>query len=352
MIYAFLKPLLFCLPPERAHRMTVDALRRGMMPCAAEFDDPRLQVNLWGRTFKNPVGMAAGFDKNAEAYSGLLKLGFGFVEVGTITPKAQAGNPAPRMFRLPEDQAVINRLGFNNEGKDAALRRLQNRDRSKGIVGINIGKNKDTAEAIDDYVLGLKTFFPYADYLTINISSPNTEGLRALQQRDALRSLVIALKTEQKHLEAQHHLQVPMLVKIAPDLSDAELEQIVDVAMECNIEGLILTNTTTARASTLRSKHKAETGGLSGQPLKQRTLEVMKKTYGLTGGRIPLIGVGGIGSADDAIQRIQAGASLVQLYTALIYGGPQLVSEIVKGLVHYMDQTGAASVLELVGTHR
>ncbi|MFO1241838.1 MAG: quinone-dependent dihydroorotate dehydrogenase [Rickettsiales bacterium] len=301
-----------------------------------------------GKTFKNPVGMAAGFDKNAEAYNGLLKVGcFGFVEVGTITPKAQSGNPTPRMFRLIEDEAVINRLGFNNEGKDRALSRLQTA--RHGIVGVNIGKNKDTVEAIEDYLIGLKTFYPVADYITVNISSPNTEGLRALQQRDTLRMLVTTLKTEQKNLQGKHQRKVPMLVKIAPDLTDAEMEQILDVAQECNVEGLILTNTTTARSDALKSKHKGETGGLSGQPLKARSLEVMKKAYKQTGGRMPLIGVGGVGSAQDAIERMQAGASLVQLYTAMVYRGPHLITEILKGIQCHLDQRGLASVNDLVG---
>lgn len=348
-MYSLAKPFLFMFAPEAAHRMTIEALRKGIVPCAGVIRDPRLEVDLWGKTFRNPVGMAAGFDKNAEAYGALLKLNFGFVEVGTITPKAQAGNPQPRMFRLAEDKAVINRLGFNNEGKDAAYTRLKDRDRSKGVVGINIGKNKDTEEAIDDYVIGLKQFYPVADYITVNISSPNTEGLRALQQRDALRALVIALKTEQKQLQAHHHANVPMLVKIAPDLTDAELEQIVDVAMECNVDGLILTNTTTARPSSLRGKHQSETGGLSGQPLKARSLEVMRKAYGLTKGRMPLIGVGGIGSAQDAIKRMEAGASLIQLYTALVYEGPELVTDILKGILRYLDERGLQSVAELTG---
>lgn len=348
-MYSFVRPFLFMMPPELAHRATIEMLHKGQIPCSRQIVDPRLEVKLWGKTFSNPIGMAAGFDKNAKAYTALLKLNFGFVEVGTITPKAQPGNPRPRMFRLVEDKAVINRLGFNNEGKDAAHDRLKNRDRSKGIVGINIGKNRDTVEAVEDYLIGLRTFYPIADYITVNISSPNTEGLRALQQRDALRSLVTMLKTEQKQLQAQHHLNVPILVKLAPDLTDAELEQIVDVAMECNVEGLILTNTTIIRPSTLRDKHKSETGGLSGQPLKTKALEVTRKIYRLTNGRLPLIGVGGISSAQDAIERMEAGASLIQLYTGLIYEGPELIPDILNGMLSYLEQQGLQSVTELTG---
>lgn len=349
VMYSFVRPFLFMMPPELAHRATIEMLHKGQIPCSRQIVDPRLEVKLWGKTFSNPIGMAAGFDKNAKAYTALLKLNFGFVEVGTITPKAQPGNPRPRMFRLVEDKAVINRLGFNNEGKDAAHDRLKNRDRSKGIVGINIGKNRDTVEAVEDYLIGLRTFYPIADYITVNISSPNTEGLRALQQRDALRSLVTMLKTEQKQLQAQHHLNVPILVKLAPDLTDAELEQIVDVAMECNVEGLILTNTTIIRPSTLRDKHKSETGGLSGQPLKTKALEVTRKIYRLTNGRLPLIGVGGISSAQDAIERMEAGASLIQLYTGLIYEGPELIPDILNGMLSYLEQQGLQSVTELTG---
>ena len=347
--YDLLRPLLFSLPPEKAHGLSIRALQRGVVPCHKKITDTRLEVKLWNLHFPNPLGMAAGYDKNAEAYEAILKLGFGYVEVGSITPKPQSGNPQPRMFRLVEDQGVINRLGFNNSGMGIAHQHLSARDKKNGIVGVNIGKNKDTESAEEDYILALQKLYPVADYITVNISSPNTEGLRDLQQRDTLRSLLITLKREQKNLEATHRMKVPLLVKIAPDLSNQELEQIVEVILECNVEGLIVSNTTITRPSTLRNSHSRQAGGLSGQPLKQRSLEMLRKTYKLTEGRIPLIGVGGIGSAEDAIQRIKAGATLIQLYTAMIYNGPVLVTEILEGMLAAMEREGVASVREWVG---
>ena len=252
--YCLIRPLLFALPPEKAHRLTIRMLQRGMAPQVKVIDDPRLRMDVCHLQLPNPVGMAAGFDKNAEAYEVILKLGFGAVEIGSVTPRAQPGNPAPRMFRLVEDEAVINRLGFNNEGMDTVRKRLSSRDAKRGIVGVNLGKNKDTEHAIEDYVAGLQALYPQADYITVNISSPNTQGLRDLQQKDTLRSLVTTLKIEQKDLEVKHRLKVPLFVKIAPDVSERELEQIVEVILECNVDGLILTNTTVARPSTAASR--------------------------------------------------------------------------------------------------
>lgn len=348
--YPMLKPLLFALPPEKAHRLTIRMLRQGMAPPVKKIDDPRLHTALGQLRLPNPIGMAAGFDKNAEAYGGILRLGFGAVEIGSVTPRAQPGNPRPRMFRLREDEAVINRLGFNNDGMEVVRQRLAGRDRGEGIVGVNLGKNKDTEHAVEDYVAGLQALYAHADYITVNISSPNTQGLRDLQQKHNLRSLVTALKAEQKHLEGNGQPKVPLFIKIAPDVTDRELEQMVEVILECNVDGLILTNTTTARPSTLRSGHAGEQGGLSGQPLKERSLEMMKKTYRLTEGRIPLIGVGGIGSAEDAIARIKAGASFVQLYTAMVYKGPRIVGNILEGMLEAMEREGVGSVREWVGS--
>lgn len=338
--FAALRPLLFALPPETAHRLTIRALAAGLGPRAAP-DPPELATTLAGLRLPNPIGLAAGFDKDAEAFAGALAAGFGFVEVGTLTPRPQPGNPRPRLFRLVEDRAVINRLGFNNGGLAAALPRLAARDRAAGVVGVNIGANKDAADRVADYAAGLAAAAPHADYLTVNISSPNTPGLRALQTGAALAGLLARALPPRP--------RPPVFVKIAPDLDEGELEAIAQVALEAGIEGLIATNTTLARPASLRSSHRVEAGGLSGAPLRAPATEVLRRLRRLTGGRLALVGVGGVASGADAWARIRAGADAVQLYTGLVYGGPGLVGRIKRDLLALMRRDGVRTLAEAVG---
>ena len=322
------------LPPETSHRATIRLLSAGgaVLPAALP-DDPKLAVTALGLRFPNPIGLAAGFDKDGEVPDAMLKLGFGFVEIGTVTPRSQAGNPKPRLFRLPEDRAVINRMGFNNAGMEAMARRLAKRKRN-GILGINIGTNKDSSDRIADYRAAFARLAPFADYVTINVSSPNTPGLRTLQGRDELERLLGAVNEERAKLPR------PLLLKIAPDLDDAAIDDVADVALAAGLDGIIATNTTIDRSQGLRSANARETGGLSGAPLFQRSTEVLKALRAKVGSRITLVGVGGIGSGADAYAKIQAGASLVQLYTALAYEGPGLISRIKRELLQCLEQDG------------
>lgn len=330
---------------EKAHGLAIRALRSGLVPAQPTITDARLQQELFGLHFPNPVGLAAGFDKNADVWRATLKQGFGFVEIGTVTPRPQEGNPKPRLFRLVEDKAVINRMGFNNAGMEATYANLRDVNLAQGIVGVNIGKNKDTEDAAEDYTALIRRFSDVADYFTVNISSPNTQGLRALQERDSLLKLMKAVLAER---DAQAR-RVPVLVKIAPDLDDAGIDDAASVALMLDFDGMIVSNTTLARPESLRSTHKAETGGLSGAPLMTRSTEVLMKLYRTTQGRIPLIGVGGIASAEDAITKLRHGASLVQLYSALVYQGFGLVSEIQRGILRHLEQHNMSSVSELIG---
>jgi dihydroorotate dehydrogenase len=350
--YAWLRQILSALPPEAAHRLTIRALRAGLVPGGEEVDDPFLTTCVWGLKFPNPIGLSAGFDKDAEAYATLLRLGFGFVEIGSITPQPQAGNPKPRVFRLPEDQAVINRLGFNSTGLAAAVTNLRRRRTdSAGIVGINLGKNRDSADAAADYAAGTTALAPLADYLVINVSSPNTPGLRALQEAAALRELLARVQTARQ--AAVPGRSPPLLLKIAPDLRPADARDVAQVALASGIDGLIVGNTTTSRPAGLRGRHARESGGLSGRPLFALSTELLREVYRLTEGRLPLIGVGGIASGADAYAKIRAGASLVQLYTALIYHGPGLVGRIKRDLAACLRADGFATVAAAVGAdHR
>ncbi len=338
------------LDPETAHRATLWALGRGLAPHAPAADDPALAIRLWGRTIPNPLGLAAGFDKDALAPGPLLGLGFGFVEVGTLTPRAQPGNPRPRIFRLPEDGAVINRLGFNNRGA-AAARAALDRWRAAGgtgLIGVNIGRNWDTEDAVGDYAAAAKVLAPAADYLAINVSSPNTPGLRALQGKAELEGLIDGLRAALGGLADRP----PLLLKVAPDLGEAELADIAEVALERRLDGLIATNTTIERPPGLLGRHRAEAGGLSGRPLFAPSTEVLARLHRLTGGRLPLIGVGGIASGADAYAKIRAGASLVQLYTALVYQGPGLVPRIKAELAALLRRDGFSTVRDAVGAGR
>jgi dihydroorotate dehydrogenase len=340
-LYAALRPLLFTLEAERAHRATIRALRlkpNGALPV----DDPRLASTVAGLHFPNPVGLAAGFDKDAQVPDAILSLGFGFAEVGTLTPFPQAGNPRPRLFRLVEDRAVINRMGFNNGGQAAAFERLLRRNDRPGIVGVNIGANKDAADRIADYANGVRVMAGVARYLTVNISSPNTPGLRALQDRGALTELLAAV------MAARPAGGPPVFLKVAPDLEPADIDDIAEIASEFRLDGLIVSNTTISRPP-LRSRHAQETGGLSGAPLRDLAARRLADFRRATGGTMPLIAAGGIASAEDAYARIRAGASLVQLYSALVYEGPGLARRINRGLAQLLARDGFASVAEAVG---
>jgi dihydroorotate dehydrogenase len=346
-IYSALRPALFLLPPERAHRAAICALQRGMVPSSTSVY-PVLATSVAGLSFANPIGLAAGFDKNAECFEPALDAGFGFVEIGTVTPRAQVGNPSPRVFRLVEHQAIINRLGFNNEGVEAARLRLAKRT-GRGIVGGNIGKNKESADAVADYTKAMRALYPYVDYITANISSPNTPGLRALQAADELRGLIEALQNLRAELVEEGAPHRPIFVKIAPDCDDAMLEAIARTALDMRLDGLIVSNTTLARDAVANSPHAQEAGGLSGKPLFVPSTEILRKTYQLTEGAVPLIGVGGIASAQDAYEKILAGASLVQLYSALIYQGFGLVTRMQADLAALLARDGYARVGDAVG---
>jgi dihydroorotate dehydrogenase len=330
------------LPPEAAHGATVRLLRlAGPFLPAAPADDPRLAVKALGLSFPNPIGLSAGFDKDALAPDAALKLGFGFVECGTVTPLPQPGNPHPRLFRLYEDRAVINRMGFNNKGMEAFAARVAGRARN-GILGINIGANKDSADRIADYARAFSRLAQYADYVTVNISSPNTPGLRGLQDHGQLQHLLEAVT------DARGSGTTPVLLKVAPDIDQAAVECIAEIVLESGIEGIILTNTTLAREG-LKSAAKKEAGGLSGAPLFARSTDVLRQMRKFVGGRLVLVGVGGVSSGADAYAKIRAGATLVQLYTALAFHGPGLVARIKRELLALLTRDGFANVGEAVG---
>ncbi len=335
------------LEPEDAHRAAIEGLKLGLGPRVATSRDPVLRTTLVGLTLPNPVGLAAGFDKNAEAPDAMLAAGFGFAECGTVTPLPQEGNPKPRLFRLTADRAVINRLGFNNEGLDAFARRLGRR-RRRGVVGANIGANKDSPDRIGDYVQGLTRLWGLADYFTVNISSPNTPGLRALQTRDALEELLGRIGEVCGALEPSG--RAPIFLKVAPDLDDAEILAIVETVIAHRIDGLIVSNTTLSRPPGLRSSLRTETGGLSGAPLMELSTQVLRRFYRAADRRLPIIGVGGIASGADAYAKLRAGATAVQLYSAMVYEGPGLAARIARDLAARVKAEGFSSVEQVIGT--
>ncbi len=349
--YRLAAPLLRLVEPERAHRLALCTLRSGILGNPGATDAPCLRQSLFGLDFPNPVGLAAGFDKNGEVFAQALRLGFGFAELGSVTPLPQAGNPKPRLFRLLKDRAVINRMGFNNDGLDAVAGRLAGRDRGLGIVGVNLGKNKTTEDAAADYAIGVRRMAPLADYLVVNVSSPNTPGLRALQGKAPLAALIArCLEARQAAMPAK---APALLLKIAPDLTEEDKADIAAVALDSGIDGLIVSNTTIARPAGLDPHLAGEAGGLSGAPLFAPATAVLRDMYRLTGGKLPLIGVGGIGSAEQAYAKIRAGAALVQLYSALVFEGPALVDRINRGLVGLLAQDGFATIAAAVGAdHR
>jgi dihydroorotate dehydrogenase len=350
-LYKKMQPLLFKIDPENAHGMTLKALKAGLVPSGKPKHDTILKTMLWNRNFPNPVGLAAGFDKNAEIIAPMLKLGFGAVEVGTVTPLPQDGNPRPRVFRDLANQAVINRMGFPNGGlqvfKENIEHYLDKKQRLGGVVGINIGMNKDQSDPAKDYALLMQSLAPYADYVTINISSPNTPGLRDLQKRAPLLKLIKTVMDVRAHV--CKYDPPPLLVKFAPDLDDAQLGELVGAVLDSGIDGVILTNTTLDRPPSLTPSFASEKGGLSGAPLKQKSTEIIRRFYKLSKGKVPLIGLGGIASGQDAYDKIKAGASLVQLYTSLVYEGPYVVQKINSELAALLRRDGFSHVSEAVG---
>jgi dihydroorotate dehydrogenase len=339
-MYRALRPLIFAMDAERAHRLTIAGLKA--LPYRPARFDPVLKQKLFGMAFPSPLGLAAGFDKDGEVPDAMLTLGFGFVEVGTVTPLPQVGNAKPRLFRLAEDRAVINRMGFNNRGEAALLDRLAGRPK-RGIVGVNIGANKDSADRIADYAMGVRTMARVSDYLTVNISSPNTPGLRTLQAGGELGELLSAVA------EARSPGGVPLFLKVAPDLEPGDHDRIVRAAIDHAVDALIVANTTVSRPA-LSSRFKGETGGLSGRPLKLLALDQLRRFRSASGGALPLVSAGGIEDADDAFARIRAGACLVQLYSALVYEGPGLARRIADGLAERVKQAGFANIAGAVGS--
>ena len=345
-MFSVLRPFLFNLDPETAHDLAIKSLKFNLLPSKVfkVEDEQMLNIKLLGKNFPNPIGLAAGFDKSAEAYNPLLKLGFGFVEVGTVTPLKQLGNPKPRIFRLEDDGALINRLGFNNDGIEIIKNRIKS-DEKKGILGINIGPNKDTEDQKTDFCLGLKNFFDIADYITINISSPNTEGLRDFHDKEKLEDLLLTLNAIKK----DNKTNIPLLLKVSPDIQDNHIFEIADVAIRSDISAIILTNTTDGNRDNLVSKIKKEEGGLSGEPLQQISTNMIKKFYKQLNGKIPIIGVGGVNSGKSAYEKIIAGASLLQLYTGFVYRGPSTAKDIKKELIQILKNEGIKNIKDAVG---
>ena len=351
-LYPVLRPLLFAMDAEAAHRLTIGALKH-LKPNSAAPDDPALRVTLWNRNFPNPLGLAAGFDKNAEIIAAMFGFGFGFVEAGTVTPKPQHGNPRPRIFRNADHQAVINRMGFPNIGMNGFKANLEkfldSRPRPAGMVGINIGMNKSQADPAKDYCVLVHMLGPFADYLTVNISSPNTPGLRNLQEPAAFLDLITQILAARDRACGKE-MPPPLLVKLAPDLHEGQQEKLAEAALQSGIDGLILTNTTLQRPDFLPESFRAEKGGLSGKPLRDPSTAIIRNFYRLTNGRLPIIGAGGISSAQDAYDKIRAGASLVQLYSALAFQGPGVVKRIKGDLSALLKADGFSRVQDAVGT--
>ena len=358
-MYPLLRKYLFRLDPEEIHEKTIHALKlaeesgvgKRMLKMLYGVSDERLKTELWGLTFPNPVGLAAGFDKNAEVYHALAAIGFGFVEIGTVTPQGQPGNPKPRLFRLAEHQAVINRMGFNNHGAYLAGKNLIDYAYSEAPIGINIGKNKTTPneEAASDYSKCLDMLYAYGHYFVINISSPNTPNLRDLQETQSMRNLVRAIREKATELEARGARKKPILLKVAPDMSDEHMRDVVQAAVEEGISGIIATNTTLSREAVQNHPNADEAGGLSGRPLTERSTQWVKEIYQEVGDKVPVIGVGGIFTGEDAYQKIRAGASLVQVYTGMIYQGPGIAKQINKKLLELMSKDGFTHISQAVG---
>lgn len=347
-VFELARPLLQVLDPEQAHELTLRSLEAGIYPRAGAPDDARLAAKVWGLDFPNPIGIAAGFDKDARVPDAILGMGFGYAEVGTLTPRPQVGNPRPRIFRLPRDQALINRLGFNNGGHEAALGRLERRVR-QGVVGVNVGSNKDAADRVADYVSGIQRFYDVGSYFAVNISSPNTPGLRDLQAPSALDELLARILRARAELVSAGKPQRPVVVKLAPDIAEEDLEPIARVLVERGVDGVAVSNSTLAREGLLETKLASEAGGVSGLPLFHRSTVVLARIYVLTGGRIPLIGIGGIHSPETAIAKLEAGATLLQLYTGLVFEGPGLIARMKKGMLAFLDHNRLTQIGAVTG---
>ena len=347
-MFSFLRPFIFNLDPEKAHELAIKSLKYNFLPenLFSVKNEEILKTTLFEKEIKNPIGLAAGFDKSAEVYNEIFKLGFGFVEVGTVTPRQQYGNEKPRIFRLEKDRALINRLGFNNDGSEVIKKRIEN-NLPNGLFGINIGPNKDTQDMVNDFLECAKTFFPLGDYITINISSPNTKGLREFHKSEHLKELLSKID----QIRNKSNFNKSFLLKISPDIEDSFTQNIVELILQHNIDGLILTNTTNGNRENLLDNKKKESGGLSGKPLQDLSTELIKKFYTHLNGKIPIIGVGGVDSGKSAFEKLAAGASAIQLYTGMIYKGPTIVKEIKKELIDIMKSKGFKNIKEIVGSN-
>ncbi len=342
-----IRPFIFKFDPETAHNLAIKALKFNILPGKKKIKFKYLETDFLGKKIPNPIGLAAGFDKDAEVYNSILKLGFGFVEVGTVTPRKQIGNPKPRVFRLEEDRALINRLGFNNSGADVIQSRIR-LNPPKGLFGINIGPNKDTKNRVDDYLIGLKKFHDLADYLTINISSPNTENLRNFHNQNELKELLDAINKEKEKLKSF----IPTLVKISPDINDEEIDKISQLLIDYKIPAIIISNTSDRARDYLININKLEKGGLSGKPLEEKSNNVINKFYNNLGKQIKIIGVGGVDSGESALKKILNGATLVQLYTGMVYNGPDIANKISEELNNLVEKQGVTNISELVGAKK
>ena len=344
-MFSKIRPLIFKFDPETAHDLAIKALKFNFVPQKKIKKNKSIQTEIFGKIIPNPIGMAAGFDKDAEVYNSLFKLGFGFVEVGTITPIAQYGNPKPRVFRLEEDSALINRLGFNNSGSEKIKSRII-ANSPKGLFGINIGPNKDTKNRLEDYLIGVRKFYSLADYLTINISSPNTENLRSFHNEEELDELLSLIENEKKLLKTE----IPIVVKISPDIQDDDISKISELLLKHNVKAVIISNSTDRNRENLLNINKLEKGGLSGKPLVKKSNELINKFYKILKNKIKIIGVGGIDSGESAYQKIVNGASLVQLYTGMVYQGPNVASKISEELINILDKEGVKNISDIVGS--
>ena len=345
-MFSKLRPLLFKVDPEKAHTLAIKSLKFNLIPNVFDEhkNDSIFQTKIFGKDLDNPIGMAAGFDKNAEVYNALFKLGFGFVEVGTITPLKQYGNPKPRVFRLVEDEALINRLGFNNHGAEIVKERIK-RNKKLGLLGINIGPNKDSSDRLNDYLIGLKTFYDDADYITINISSPNTENLRTFHEGNKLQDLLKAIMTERKNLKSN----VPITVKVSPDINEDQVNQITEILLEHEIKAIIVSNTSEATRDKLSNIQRHQKGGLSGKPIEEKSNHLINKFYKLLKGKIKIIGVGGVDSGQAAYDKFIAGADFIQLYTGMVFRGPNIAGIIKKDLKELLIRDGVKNYTEIIG---
>jgi len=345
-MFSIFRPYIFSLDPEAAHDLAIKSLKVNILPKSffSVDNEEMLETNLFGKKISNPIGLAAGFDKSAEVYNSLFKFGFGFIEVGTVTPKQQLGNPKPRIFRLEKDQALINRLGFNNHGSETVSRRISN-NLPDGFLGINIGPNKETKNREEDYNICLSRLAKYASYITINISSPNTEGLRDLHDQDEMKKLLSGLNKVIK----EKKISCPLAIKISPDINDNEIGKIVEIVSKYNIQGIVVSNTTDSNRNNLSDINRNESGGLSGQPLKDISTRLIKKFYSETKGEIKIIGVGGVDSAESAFEKIISGADAIQLYTGMVYKGPGVVKEIKKDLISILKKENLKNISEAIG---